>query len=168
MAAMVDLLSERMKGTVRWFNAIKGSGFVTPDNDGGYIYFHRRDGYPDLNIGDFVEFEIRADWDGRPRAFDVAAAGGGVLTGSTDHDGCVHGGSGTSYGGDGSLDCGGGRGYNGRDGYGCYSRDEDGGAPPMWSEGTTLPLFDEMRPSVVVWDEDIGHEVNCHGGYWIC
>ena len=34
----------------------------------------------------------------------------------------------------------------------------------MLSEGTTLPVFDEMCPSVVVWDGDIGHEVNCHGG----
>ena len=34
----------------------------------------------------------------------------------------------------------------------------------MRSEGTALPVFDEMHPSVVVWDEDIGHEVNYHGG----
>ena len=87
-----------------------------------------------------------------------------MLTGSTDSDGCGHCGSGASYGGDGSLDCDGGRGYNGRDDYECYIRDEDGGAPPMLSEGTALPVFDEMRPSVVVWDGDIGHEVNCHGG----
>ena len=92
------------------------------------------------------------------------APGLGVLTGSTDPDGCDHGGSGASYSGDGSLDCDGGRGYNGRDDYECYIRDEDGGAPRMLSEGTTLSMFDEMRPSVVVWDGDIGHEVNYHGG----
>ena len=50
------------------------------------------------------------------------------------------------------------------DDYECYIRDEDGGAPRMLSEGTALSVFDEMRPSVVVWDGDIGHEVNCHGG----
>ena len=50
-----------MKGAVRWFNATKGSGFVTPDNGGGYIYFHGCDGYPNLSIDDFVEFEIRVD-----------------------------------------------------------------------------------------------------------
>jgi len=32
------------------------------------------------------------------------------------------------------------------DDYECYIRDEDGGAPPMRSEGTALPVFDEMRP----------------------
>ena len=30
-------------------------------------------------------------------------------------------------------------GDNGRDDYGCYIHDEDGGAPLMWSEGTALP-----------------------------
>jgi cellular nucleic acid-binding protein len=99
-----------MKGMVRWFNATKGSGFITPDNGSGYIYFSQpslkfdgRDGHRILHIGDSIEFEIRADWDGRPRAFDITAPGSGAHIGGFHPDGGNHGCDYACYGKDGGL-----------------------------------------------------------------
>ena len=50
-----------MKGTVLWFNAAKGYGFIKPQ-DGKDVFVHYThiigDGYRLLNEGDEVEFEI--------------------------------------------------------------------------------------------------------------
>ena len=49
------------KGTVKWFNAAKGYGFITR-NGGADVYVHFKaingDGYKSLNEGDAVEFEV--------------------------------------------------------------------------------------------------------------
>jgi cold shock CspA family protein len=76
------MLSTRRKGMVRWFNAIKGSGFVTPDIDNEYIFFHQSplkfDGYCNLNVSDSVEFDFSTDGDGCLRAVDVTSSGGAL------------------------------------------------------------------------------------------
>lgn len=47
-------------GTVKWFNAEKGFGFIAPDNGGKDLFVHfsaiQGDGYKTLNEGDEVEF----------------------------------------------------------------------------------------------------------------
>lgn len=52
----------RTTGTVKWFNAEKGYGFITPE-DGQDVFVHysaiqSNGGYRTLNEGDQVEFEI--------------------------------------------------------------------------------------------------------------
>ncbi|MFA5692139.1 MAG: cold shock domain-containing protein [Acholeplasmataceae bacterium] len=51
-----------MKGTVKWFDASKGYGFITAD-DGKEVFVHysaiQTDGYKTLAEGDEVEFEIK-------------------------------------------------------------------------------------------------------------
>jgi CspA family cold shock protein len=48
-------------GTVKWFNADKGFGFITQDN-GPDVFVHYSaivdTGYKSLNEGDSVEFEV--------------------------------------------------------------------------------------------------------------
>ncbi len=54
-------MSERIKGTVKWFSAEKGYGFITQES-GPDVFVHysviRGGGYKLLNEGDEVEFEI--------------------------------------------------------------------------------------------------------------
>jgi CspA family cold shock protein len=54
-------MSQRVRGTVKWFNGDKGYGFITQEN-GPDLFVHyseiRGSGFRTLNEGDKVEFEI--------------------------------------------------------------------------------------------------------------
>ena len=49
-------------GTVKWFNADKGFGFITPDDGGKDLFVHHSEiqasGYKTLNEGQKVDFEV--------------------------------------------------------------------------------------------------------------
>jgi CspA family cold shock protein len=49
-------------GTVKWFNAEKGYGFIAPDEGGSDVFVHfsaiQTTGYRSLEEGQKVEFEI--------------------------------------------------------------------------------------------------------------
>ena len=52
----------REQGTVKWFNASKGFGFIQrPSGDDVFVHFSaiQGDGYKSLNEGQAVEFEVR-------------------------------------------------------------------------------------------------------------
>ncbi|CAG1771382.1 Cold shock-like protein CspC [uncultured bacterium] len=52
----------RMKGTVKWFNADKGFGFITPAGGEKDCFVHHSaiqgSGYKTLNDGESVEFDM--------------------------------------------------------------------------------------------------------------
>ncbi|MGK0500036.1 MAG: CspA family cold shock protein [Oceanicoccus sp.] len=54
-------MSERISGTVKWFNNAKGFGFITQDQ-GDDVFVHFRsiqgDGFKTLDEGQLVEFNL--------------------------------------------------------------------------------------------------------------
>ena len=55
-------MSNRMQGTVKWFNDQKGFGFITPESGGKDVFVHHSAimsaGFRSLTEGDRVEFSI--------------------------------------------------------------------------------------------------------------
>lgn len=54
-------MADRITGTVKWFNAEKGYGFITKEG-GGDLFAHyseiEEEGFKSLNEGDLVSFEV--------------------------------------------------------------------------------------------------------------
>ena len=52
-------------GTVKWFNATKGFGFIQPDNGGADVFVHisavERAGLRSLNEGQKLSYELERD-----------------------------------------------------------------------------------------------------------
>jgi CspA family cold shock protein len=66
-------MSERITGTVKWFNGSKGYGFITR-NDGPDVFVHysaiQAEGFRNLEEGDRVEFSVEQSAKG-PQASNV-------------------------------------------------------------------------------------------------
>ena len=65
-------------GTVKWFNATKGFGFIAPETGGKDVFLHisalERAGMTSLNDDQKVTFDVEAGRDGRESATNIALA----------------------------------------------------------------------------------------------
>ncbi len=70
-------MSEKINGTVKWFNQDKGFGFITPENGGKDVFVHfsaiNGTGRRNLEDGQKVSFVVTNGQKG-PQAEDVSPA----------------------------------------------------------------------------------------------
>jgi CspA family cold shock protein len=65
-------------GTVKWFNATKGFGFIAPEHGSKDVFVHatalERAGIRQLNDGQAVKFDLESDRNGRESATNLVLA----------------------------------------------------------------------------------------------
>jgi CspA family cold shock protein len=75
--AQVRITLMAINGTVKFFNATKGFGFIQPDEGGEDTFVHisavERAGMSSLNEGQKVSFEVEKGRDGRASATNLTA-----------------------------------------------------------------------------------------------
>ncbi|MDP6352939.1 MAG: cold-shock protein [Alphaproteobacteria bacterium] len=64
------------KGTVKWFNAVKGYGFISPEDGSKDAFVHisalERAGLSDLKEGQVVEYELQPGKNGKSSAENLS------------------------------------------------------------------------------------------------
>ena len=67
------------KGTVKWFNAAKGFGFIAPEDGSSDAFVHisavERAGLSSLSEGQVVEYELQAGRNGKSSAENLSIVG---------------------------------------------------------------------------------------------
>ena len=74
------------KGTVKWFNTVKGFGFITPEDGSSDVFVHQTsiqmEGFRSLSDGETVEYRVEIDTNGRKKAVSVTGPDGAECQGA--------------------------------------------------------------------------------------
>ena len=77
---------DKVKGTVKWFDAKKGFGFLIPDDGSPDVFVHHSsihaNGFRSLGDGEPVEFEVITEPNGKSKAIHVTGPDGGYVQGA--------------------------------------------------------------------------------------
>ena len=118
--------ASKLTGTVKWFDAKKGYGFITPDDGSPDLFVHHSSihasGFRSLGDGESVEYEVVSEPNGKSKAIHVTGPDGNYVQGAprrTNNYDNEYGGGGGGRGGGGGYG-GGGGGYGGSGGGGGY------------------------------------------------
>ena len=81
-----DEAAEKMKGSVKWFDAKKGFGFLVPDDGSPDVFVHHSSihasGFRSLGEGEVVEFEVITEPNGKSKAIHVTGPNGDYVQGA--------------------------------------------------------------------------------------
>jgi cold shock CspA family protein len=74
------------KGAVKWFDTMKGFGFIVPDDGSTDVFVHqtaiKTEGFRSLADGEAVEYVVEIDGNGRRKAVQVTGPEGAEVQGA--------------------------------------------------------------------------------------